>query len=93
MRGVFLFWTLGFAVYQTARSTGAMRGQAKKKGKLFWGMFVLGDASRKFLDFNYLVYPVEAALADKLCGIAETHGGRASCAGRTRWVGQSVSGL
>ena len=46
---------------------------------------VLGDASRKFLDFNYLIYPVEAALADKLCGIAETHGGRASCAGRTRW--------
>ena len=44
MRGVFLFWTLGFAVYQTARSTGAMRGQAKKKGKLFWGMFVLGAA-------------------------------------------------
>ena len=27
---------------------------------------------------DYLVYPVEAALADKLCGIVETHGGRAS---------------
>lgn len=27
---------------------------------------------------DYLVYPVEAALADKLCGIVETHGDRAS---------------
>lgn len=27
---------------------------------------------------DYLVYPVEAALADKLCGIVETHGERAS---------------
>lgn len=27
---------------------------------------------------DYLVYPVEAALADKLCGIVEVHGGRAS---------------
>lgn len=27
---------------------------------------------------DYLVYPVEAALADKACGIVETHGGRSS---------------
>lgn len=27
---------------------------------------------------DYLVYPIEAALADKLCGIVERHGGRAS---------------
>lgn len=27
---------------------------------------------------DYLVYPVEVALADKLCGIVEMHGGRAS---------------
>ncbi|WP_272867368.1 nucleotidyl transferase AbiEii/AbiGii toxin family protein [Parafannyhessea umbonata] len=27
---------------------------------------------------DYLVYPVEAALADKLCGIVEVHGRRAS---------------
>lgn len=27
---------------------------------------------------DYLVYPVEAVLADKLCGIVEVHGGRVS---------------
>ena len=55
LRGVFLFWTLGFAVYQTARSTGAMRGQAKKKGKLFWGMFVV--EAPEFVKGTIFIFP------------------------------------